>query len=106
MESNIEYWEPESLLAKLVVGAKVRARFSSECQLPVHTDSPAYSAGIEQGHEAEFAANGKTGIITDTSYPTYKQYGHRFRVRLDQKYPWNGRMWSHITVAAIELEPI
>ena len=101
-----EYWEPESLVAKLVVGAKVRIRLSNECQIPMLPKSPSYNASIKLGHETYLSANGKTGVITRTNHSRYDEYGHRFTVRLDELYEWNSIPWRYVTVAAIELEPV
>ena len=97
-----EYWEPESLLAKLVVGAKVRVRGFAEC--PWRNRSNAFH-GARHGNSChDDKAVGRLGTIAETD--NLQGPGHRFLVRFTD--PKIGTLttlhWGHY--AAVELEPV
>lgn len=87
-----EYYEPESLVAKLVVGARVRVRTSGECPgLPTH-----------RCHDLDWGAE-QGGIIVNITREKWNQRfpeerGHRFDVKL--------RAGGYGHYAAVELEPV
>lgn len=91
---------PESVLEKLVVGARVRYIPNYECERPPMTRSV---AGIYKaiGHEAEFDAEGKTGIIIRTDDTTFAR--HPYEVEMDISYRFGNEEWDAITLAADEL---
>ena len=83
MNIQTEYWEPEALVAKLVVGARVRVRGFAECRLVRYNCHPARTSGM-------------MGRLVSIHYPS--TVGHRFEVTLETAG------WGHY--AAVELEPV
>ena len=91
-----EYWEPESLVAALVVGAKVRVRGFAEC--PFYNQVWGRSENTIQGHTACHMPDmiGQVGRLIATDF--HAKHGHRFEVE------WGVGAYGHY--AAIELEPV
>lgn len=99
---DTEYWEPESLLAKLVVGARVRVRGFAECPWRNRSNAFHGQPGGNSCHEDKVV--GSLGLVEATN--NLEGEGHRFLVRFpDSK---DGRVTTifHGHYAAIELEPI
>ena len=87
------YWEPESLVAKLVVGARVRVRGFAEC--PFAAEAQRQDGIHAFCHWEELV--GKEGTITTISESTNYSFGHRFKLQFV-----DFRGYGHY--AAIELE--
>ena len=98
MSLETEYWEPESLVAKLVVGAKVRIRFGECPWLNRSNELHGKDTVGNICHDERF--QGQTGIILNTA--VNYQSGHHFEVTFLN--PVEGDRRGHY--AAIELEPV
>ncbi len=93
---------PKSVLERLVVGAHVRyVPPDEECTYLVHPKS--YSSEYDATpHETFTEAEGKTGVIRDTSFNTLDE-DHTYLVQMDSRYRFGGKRWASILVAAYEL---
>jgi len=99
---STEFWEPEDLVAKLTVGARVRIRLSGECEVQGTADSDAVARGTK-GHPSEL--NGRVGVIRpDLPHDYLISQGHRYEVHFDE--PYLGGQFCCTALAAIELEPL
>ena len=90
--NEVTYWEPESLIATLVLGAKVRVRGFAECPLFGRLHSGLYK------HRFCHTGDDVNQIGRIFSVINSSELGHRFRVR------FGGARYGHY--AAIELEPV
>ena len=91
---------PESVLQKLVVGARVRYIPNYECQSPASKGSTAYRYGAV-AHEDYLDAEHKTGTITSTSDTEFAE--HPYLVGMDVRYRFGGSTWGVLSLAADEL---
>ena len=97
-----EYWEPESLVAALVVGAKVRVRGFAEC--PWRNRSNEFHGQRDGNSCHDDKVVGSLGLVEATN--NLEGEGHRFLVRFpDSKV---GRVTSIFRghYAAVELSPV
>lgn len=96
-----EYWVPDSLKAKLIVGAKARVRGFGECSFAGKTDwedgkSPLYHKDC---HSPDIVGS----AVTILSLTEYNHQGHTYLVSTSS---FNGKPNAKGHYAAIELEPI
>lgn len=91
---------PESVLEKLVVGARVRYIPNYECKSPSLASSASHRYGAI-GDEGYFDAENKTGIIQSTSNTNFP--GHPYQVKMDMPYRFGNQEFTHIILAADEL---
>ena len=92
---------PESVLAKLVVGQRVRYVPVGECGCGPPMRGSLTARYQATNHEAHSNAESKTGQITaqtDLRIP-----GHPYLVKMDVRFEFGGRTWGTITAAAHEL---
>ena len=91
---------PESVLAALVPGQRVRYVLRGECEQRCEIGSfgDNYSALF---HEAITNAEGQTGVLKDINYPGIPS--HTYFVVTDEPYDFAGLQWTSIVVAASEL---
>lgn len=94
MNTQSDYWEPESLVAALVVGAKVRVRGFAECPFALQMHQPLYKRAHPYCHQERMV--GREGVIL-AAY-TEGAKGHHWFVGFDPGE------WGHY--AAIELEAV
>ena len=100
-QQNAEPWIPEGLLEKLVVGARVRVRFSAECQIKGVPGSAHDRQGNAPGHGDEMAVQGKIGRIQHTTGPIED---HPYEVHVEGRFEFQGERFCCVWVAASELE--
>ncbi len=91
---------PESVLDKLVVGARVRYIPNYECKFLPQVYSAAHDYGANL-HEAELDAENQTGIIRSTSDTEFA--GHPYLVEMDVQFRFAGTTFQAVTLAADEL---
>lgn len=95
-QPQTEYWEPESLVAKLVVGARVRVRGFAEC--PWRNRSNALH-GEQSGHGYTCHEERMAGMLGTVLRVDYEgMAGHRFEIMTEREG------LGHY--AAIELLPV
>lgn len=99
-----EAWVPDSLQARLTVGAKVRVRLRGECDRENMPGSHYQENGI-RGHALWL--DGKTGVISEPYLGHPSPYpSHPYFVRWDEPYLIEERRAVGEHFAAAELEPL
>ena len=99
--TDITYWEPESLVAALVVGARVRVRGFAEC--PWRNRSNEFHGQRDGNSCHDDKVVGSLGLVEATDW---LDQGHRFLVRFPDSEvgTLTALNWGHY--AAVELLPV
>ena len=91
---------PESVLAKLVVGQRVRYVPDGPCDLAPGSTSIAAGYGAT-GREGYADAEGKTGVIMDDADRAFPE--HPYQIQMDANYRFGRGSFHGLVAAAHEL---